>query len=104
MRVLKDPVEFDWDNGNIQKNWERHRVSQKEAEEVFQNEHNIIYPDEKHSVKEKRYTIFGVTKELRKLSIVFTLRQSKIRIIMARDMSKKERRGYEAEIKKNTKI
>jgi uncharacterized DUF497 family protein len=29
--------EFDWDGGNAEKNWLRHRVSQAECEQVFFN-------------------------------------------------------------------
>lgn len=103
MRILPEPIKFEWDEGNIDKNLTRHGVTHKEAEEVFDNEPKFIFEDEKHSYKEIRYGLFGQSDKGRKLSIVFTIRNDKLRIITARDMSKRERRDYE-EIKKNTSI
>lgn len=63
----------------------------------------FMFEDEKHSLIEKRYGILGKTDNGKLLSIVFTLRKDKIRIITARPMSKKERRSYE-KIKTNSNI
>jgi len=46
--------------------------------------------------------IWGFTKNNRKLTIFFTIRESKIRIISARDMHKKERIQYDKTIQENT--
>ena len=88
---------FDWDSGNSSKNEESHGVHWTEAEEVFFNEPLIVVPDGKHSEDEKRSHAFGVTNTGRRLLIVFTLRSegAKIRVISARDMSRKERTFYE---------
>ncbi len=67
----------------------------KECEEVFLNEPLKTFYDIKHSQEEIRFIAFGKTDENRRLLIVFTVRNRKIRIISARDMSKKERRIYE---------
>ena len=41
VRERKDPLEscngFDWDEANARKNWETHRVTPEEAEDVFFN-------------------------------------------------------------------
>lgn len=103
IRILPEPVTFEWDKGNIDKNLRKHNISDKEAEQVFNDESNFIFEDEKHSGKEMRYGLFGQSGKRRKISIVFTVRHDKVRIITARDMSKRERRSYE-EIKKNTSI
>lgn len=86
---------FEWDEGNIKKNRERHRVSHIECEEIFYNSPIIVKKDEPHSESEDRYFILGKTDTDRLLFIVFTVRGKKIRIILARDMSRKERRIYE---------
>ena len=88
---------FDWDEGNTGKNWEKHRVSDQECEEVFFDENKIILKDVFHSEKEGRFIILGKTKKNRLLFVVFTKRSNKIRIISARDVNKKERRLYENE-------
>jgi uncharacterized protein len=85
---------FEWDDGNFLKNWLLHRMTQGECEQVFFNEPLIVFDDIKHSQKEKRWFLLGKTDADRFLFIVFTVRKSLIRIISARDMSKKERRIY----------
>lgn len=85
---------FDWDEGNIYKNWERHQVSQIECEEIFFNDPLILKEAYSQLQGEKRYFALGKTDLKRLLFIVFTVRNNKIRVISARDMSKKERRAY----------
>jgi len=86
---------FDWDENNREKNWEKHGVLASECEEVFFNLPLLLYPDPTHSQKEPRYYVLGHTPAGRRLFIVFTIREDKIRVISARDMSKKERSVYE---------
>ena len=56
---------FHWDRGNLNKNWEKHRVSSGECEEVFFNEPLFCYFDESHSITENRYYVLGETNEKR---------------------------------------
>ncbi|RME86617.1 MAG: BrnT family toxin [Anaerolineae bacterium] len=86
---------FDWDEGNLTKNWEKHRVRAAECEEVFFNEPLMLFPDVGHSQVEPRYYVLGHTNAGRRLFVVFTIRGDKIRVISARDMSRKERKVYE---------
>lgn len=95
MAKLPSPIAFDWDEGNIEKNWKKHGVYQKEAEEMFTNQPLKIYEDIKHSQIEDRFTALGITNHNRKLNLVFIIRNEKIRIVSARNQSKKERRLYE---------
>lgn len=95
MKILPVPVVFVWDKGNIGKNWQKHEVTVKEAEEVFFNKPIKIYPDVKHSIGEERWLVLGTTNLKRKLTVIYTVRKQKIRIISARDQSIKERRYYE---------
>lgn len=102
MRILPDPISFDWDQGNLKKNYKKHQDSDKETEQVFENKQIYIFEDEKHSFKERRFMIWGITDNERKLTVFFTMRRQRIRIISARDMNKKERRTYEEKIQNNT--
>lgn len=90
---------FDWDSGNARKNVDKHDVSQGEAEQVFFNEPLLVAPDVKHSETEARAHALGRTDDGRLLHITFTLRSNgtKIRVISARDMSRRERGYYEQE-------
>lgn len=92
--MLSQVKGFEWDEGNINKNWEEHRVKHPECEEVFFNAPLIVQPDELHSDFEERYFALGKTNQGRLLFLVFTIREDKIRVISARNMTKKERRWY----------
>ena len=94
-RILEGIKKFDWDKGNINKNLSKHRVANKETEEIFSNEPRFIVEDKKHSIKEKRYMLWGITNKERKLTVIFTIRKNKIRIISSRNMNRKERSFYE---------
>ncbi len=65
-----------------------------EAEEVFFNQPLIIHPDAGHSSSETRFLALGVTDSGRHLFLAFTLRDTLIRIISARDMTRRELRAY----------
>lgn len=102
MQTILDPVAFEWDEGNSEKNYRKHQVTRQEAEEVFINEPFIISEDVTHSNEnEKRFQGLGRTNYERKLFISFTIRNEKIRVISVRDMSKKEGVVYE-KLKKNS--
>lgn len=97
MSKLPAPLSFDWDQGNIDKNWKKHKVHYKEAEETFLNKPLVVFPDKKHSTIEKRFQALGITNNKRMLSIFFTVRGEKIRVISARNQNKKERKRYAKE-------
>lgn len=86
---------FEWDKGNIDKSYKKHNISPNETEEVFLDDNLKIIKDFKHSQKEERLIALGETIEKKKLFVVFTVRQSKLRIISARLMNKSERSYYE---------
>jgi uncharacterized protein len=86
---------FDWDEGNLLKNWESHRVSASECEQLFFNQPLVTGPDEAHSRDEIRRYALGVTDAGRRLFVVFTIRRRTIRVISARDMSRQERKVYD---------
>ncbi len=87
--------EFEWNDGNADKNWIRHRVSWQECEQVFFNRPLVVGDDEEHSLSEDRYYAFGQTDAGRRLFVVYTVRGERIRVISARDMTPRERRMYE---------
>ncbi len=92
---LAECTGFQWDEGNTEKNWELHQVSNAECEQVFFNRPIRVAPDEKHSQREPRLAALGQTYAGRLLSVVFTIRGTLVRVISARDMSRDERRLYE---------
>ena len=91
-------VGFDWDAGNLGKN-SKHGVDNREAEEVFFNQPLLVTPDDIHSGDEIRWRALGRTDADRKLTVIFTLRNSGtlLRVISTRDMHRKEEALYDKE-------
>ena len=86
---------FLWDEGNLLKSWEKHEVTPAECEQLFFNQPLIVAEDEKHSSEEARFFTLGQTDTRSRLFVVFTVRNSMIRVISARDMKRKERKAFE---------
>ena len=87
MEELSRCTGFQWNGGNAEKNWEKHRVSRLECERLFFNEPLLVVQDAEHSQDESRYYALSQTNRDRKLFVVFTIRNDLIRVISARDMS-----------------
>ena len=94
-KIIENCTGFDWDEGNITKNWDKHEVSSGECEQIFFNKPLIVKRDSKHSQFENRYYVLGRTDSGRLLFAVFTVRGDKIRIISARDMTIAEAKRYQ---------
>lgn len=88
---------FEWDDGNARKNAQKHSVIQPEAEQVFWNKPLVVQFDRRHSTGESRFHALGITDGGRRLHITFTIRAAgtRLRVISARDMHRKERAIYE---------
>lgn len=93
--TLPEPLTFEWDEGNKNKNWRKHRVTDNETQEPFFDTLKQVFKDIKHSGHEVRYGLFGKTKKGKLLFIAFTIRENKIRIISARLVNRKEVLIYE---------
>ena len=92
MRVLPEPLQFEWDPGNLDKNWKKHGVPWEECEEVFFDPHKRILKDALHSGHEARHILLGRTPKGRLLFVAFTIRGKRIRIISARNLNRREKR------------
>jgi uncharacterized DUF497 family protein len=100
--ILENCEGFEWDEWNSGKNWHKHQVTERESEEVFSNTPIIIALDVRHSRGEIRHTALGNSDSGRRLFVAFTVRDTHIRVISARDMNQREDRRYEEEIKRNS--
>ena len=54
---------FQWDEGNAEKNWVQHQVSQGEAEQVFFNRPLVVVEGEQRTEFTRRYYALGQTEE-----------------------------------------
>ena len=94
MELLSACTGFEWDEANADKNWIRHQVSPGECEEAFFNDPLLVVPDTGHSKREPRFYALGQTDAGRQLFLAFTIRRQVVRVISARDMSRRERKEY----------
>jgi uncharacterized DUF497 family protein len=88
-------IGFQWDEGNVGKIWEKHKVTPAECEQIFFHMPLVATEDTKHSEKELRFFVLGQTDMDRRLFAAFTIRKKLIRVISTRDMSRRERKEYE---------
>lgn len=98
--IQKDAFEFEWDDGNSQKSATKHGIESGEVESVF--ELRLASPmGEQVSppVHEERLCLVGPGTRGRLLSVVFTLREGKVRPISSRKANRREKVKYE-EIRK----
>ncbi len=104
MKSFPESKSFDWDQGNINKNWDKHRVHHLECEEIFFNEPLVTKVEKRGVSQEKRVSALGVTNEGRFLFVVFAIRRGRIRVVSARDANKKERKIYHEKTKEDAEI
>ena len=94
-KVIVEAASFQWDEGNADKNWVKHGISQAEIEQAFFNLPFLVFDDQRHSQSEERFYALGRTDEGKGLFIVFTYRDSSlIRVISARRMTRREKQYY----------
>ncbi len=102
--ILENCEGFEWDDGNANKNWHLHRVTDRESEAIFFNRPIIIIFDDKHVSDEPRHIALGRTDADRRLFVAFVIRNKLIRVISARDMTRSDERRYEEKAKRDTGI
>ena len=90
---------FTWDLQKAILNFEKHGISFEEAVTVFADPKALDWEDLSHSVVELRRKRLGISSAYRVLIVVYTIRsidngKKAIRIISARQASRKERQAY----------
>jgi len=96
--VVRGLLGFEWDAANWRKSELKHGVAGGEAEEVLLND-PLCQVDVRHSGSEQRYVALGTTNQGRALFVAFTVRRSRVRIVSARPMSRRERAIHDEEKK-----
>jgi hypothetical protein len=90
---------FSWDAAKAVQNFERHAVFFEGAVTIFVDPEALDWADASHSERELRSKRLGRSLEGRALLVVYTLRRTNhgketVRIISARQASRKERKAY----------
>lgn len=88
-------MEFEWNPDKAGANFKKHGVSFTEAATVFGDPLSITFPDPAHSINESRYITIGLSRNGRLLILAHTDRNKRLRIISAREATRKEKRFYE---------
>ncbi len=88
-------MDFVADQTKAAQNLKKHKVSFEEAASVFGDPMAYTFPDPDHSVGEHRWLVFGMSGVGRLLTVAYTERRGKLRLISARVSTKHERRIYE---------
>ena len=91
---MTDELRFEWDTEKAARNMERHQVSFEEAATVLDDPMFITLVDEEHSQDEERYVTLGLSSRGRLLMLAHTDREGQVRIISARQATKKEEQFY----------
>jgi len=88
-------VKFEWDPKKANANFSKHGVSFEEAMTMFSDPLARIFRDELHSTEEQREIIIGHSSRQQLLLVSFTVRETTIRILSARETTAQERKDYE---------
>lgn len=86
---------FEWHASKDAANFRKHGVSFDEASTIFADDNQLVIPDRAHSFDEIRYLAIGRSEQDRLLTVCFTERGPKLRLISARVAEPWERREYE---------
>ena len=87
---------FSWDPKKADENLKKHGVDFREAATVFDDTLSTTFPDADHSAGERRFLIIGMSAAGRILVVLHTEAAADlIRIISARNATRRERRFYE---------
>ena len=84
-------MEFEWDPAKAKANIAKHGVSFEDAQEVFEDLHAIELLDD--ALNEERWCLLGRA-HAHILVVIYTERGNKVRIISARQASKREQKIY----------
>jgi uncharacterized protein len=87
-------MEFEWDPDKAAENLRRHAVDFADAAGVFQDDYALTREDPQ-AQREHRLVTVGMDFLGRVLTVVYTYREERIRLISARRATRRERADYE---------
>jgi hypothetical protein len=90
---------FEWDPEKARENATKHEVGFELAATVFRDPLHLAVYDEDHSESEERWVTLGEAENGKLLVVIHTFEETaegvKVRIISAREATKRERQDYE---------
>jgi len=88
-------MEFEWDPAKTRRNERKHGLSLEEAATVFGDPLTISFHDPDHSTEEARWLTIGSSSSGRLVVVSHTERAGRVRLISAREATRRERKIYE---------
>ena len=88
-----DEKKYEWDDNKNQSNGIKHTISFERATKIFEDPDKITFESTSKDYGESRYLVVGLIFEVL-YTVVYTLRNSFIRIISARRANEKETKIY----------
>ena len=95
VRFVAGELTFEWDGTKAANNRRKHGVSFEEAATVFLDAHAQVFDDPGSETAESRYLLVGFSAARRTLIVVHVERGAHLRIISAREATRRERRKLE---------
>lgn len=93
VHILRE-LTVEWDEEKRRRNFQKHRVEFADAVTALDDDHAITVSDGE-SAEEERFVTLAADAEGRILVVVYTWRGETIRLISARQATKRERQQYE---------
>jgi uncharacterized DUF497 family protein len=91
-------LQFEWDTKKAETNLAKHGVSFEEAITVFADPLARIFDDPEHSQSERREIIIGHSVQQRLILVSFIGIDEKVRLLSAREATRRERKDYEENV------
>ncbi len=88
-------MDFEWDEAKAEANERKHGVAFTEAMTVFGDPLSVTAYDPKHSDDEDRFLTMGMSVDGRLMIVSHTDRGKTVRIISAREATRRERKDYD---------
>jgi uncharacterized DUF497 family protein len=87
--------EFEWDDAKASENYAKHGVDFETATQVFQDPFALEFLDDREDYGEDRFILIGMANGV--LTVVYTERNDRVRLISARRATKHEQDNYFAQ-------
>ncbi|MDX8441174.1 BrnT family toxin [Mesorhizobium australafricanum] len=87
-------LEFEWDDEKAASNLAKHGVAFSDAKRLFDDIHALHYSDRSMEYEEERFIGIGIVNGL-VLTVVYTERGDRIRLISARKATRHEQKAYD---------
>jgi uncharacterized DUF497 family protein len=88
-------MKFEWNPNKAKSNLEKHKVTFEEGASCFNDTNSVRIRSDRPPFAEVRFLLIAVSMNMRVLSVAYTERAGKIRIISVRKASREERERYE---------